>query len=30
MTKEARMYNGDKTAPSITGAGKTGEPHVNL
>ena len=24
MTKEARIYNGEKKAPSITGAGKTG------
>ena len=28
MTKEARIYNGEKTAPSISGAGETGEPHV--
>ena len=27
MTKEARTYNGEKTAPSISGAGKTGQPH---
>ena len=28
MTKEARIYNGEKTASSISGAGKTGQPHV--
>ena len=28
LTKEARMYNGAKTASSITGAGKTGQLHV--
>ena len=28
MTKEARIYNGEKTAPSVSGAGKTGQPHV--
>ena len=27
MTKEARLYNGERTACSISGAGKTGEPH---
>jgi len=27
MTKEARIYNGEKTTPSISGAGKTGQPH---
>ena len=27
MTKEAGIYNGEKTAPSISGAGKTGQPH---
>ena len=31
MTKEARIYNGEKniqhTVPSISGAGKTGQPH---
>jgi len=26
MTKEARIYNGEKTASSICGAGKTGQP----
>ena len=26
--KEARIYNGEKTGPSIIGAGKTGQPHV--
>ena len=25
MTKEARMYNGEKTVPSVCGIGKTGE-----
>jgi len=25
LTKEARIYNGAKTAPSISGAGKTGQ-----
>ena len=28
MTKEARIYNGEKRAYSINGAGKTGQPHV--
>ena len=28
LTKEARIYNGAKTAPSINGAGKTGQQHV--
>ena len=28
LTKEARLYNGKKTASSISGAGKTGYPHV--
>ena len=28
LTKEARMYNGAKTASSINGAGKTGQLHV--
>jgi len=27
MTKEARICNGEKIAPSISGAGKTGQPH---
>ena len=27
-TKEARTYNGAKTASSINGAGKTGQLHV--
>ena len=26
--KEARIYNGQKTASSINGAGKTGQLHV--
>ena len=29
MTKEERTYNGEKTASSISGAGKTGQLHVN-
>ena len=28
LTKEARIYNGVKTASSINGAGKTGQLHV--
>ena len=28
MTKEARIYNGEKTLSSINGAGKTGQLHV--
>ena len=28
MTKEARIYDGEKTASSISGAGKTGQLHV--
>ena len=28
MKKEARIYNGEKTVPSISGAGKTGQLHV--
>ena len=28
MTKEVRIYNGDKTVSSINGAGKTGQLHV--
>ena len=28
LTKEARIYNGAKTASSINGAGKTGQPYV--
>jgi len=28
MTKEARILNGEKTAPSINGAGKTAQPHA--
>ena len=28
MTKEARIYNGEKTASSINGAGKTGQLHA--
>ena len=29
MIKEARIYNGEKTASSISGAGKTGQLDVN-
>ena len=28
MTKEARIYNGEKTVSSVSGAGKTGQLHV--
>ena len=28
LTKEARIYNGEKTAYSISGAGKTGQLHA--
>ena len=28
MTKETRIYNGEMTASSINGAGKTGQLHV--
>ena len=28
MTKEARIYNGEKTVSSISGAGKTGQLQV--
>ena len=28
LTKEARIYNGAKTASSINGAGETGQLHV--
>ena len=28
LTKEARIYNGEKTASSIRGAAKTGQLHV--
>ena len=28
MTKEARLYNGEKIISSIHGAGKTGQVHV--
>ena len=28
MTKEARIYNGEKTVSSISGPGKTGQLHV--
>ena len=29
LIEEARMYNGEKTVPSLSGAGKTGQLHVN-
>ena len=28
LTKEARMYNGEKTISSISGVGKTGQVYV--
>ena len=28
MTKEAKIYNGEKTVSSISGTGKTGQLHV--
>jgi len=28
LTKEAKIYNGEKTASSINGVGKTGQLHV--
>ena len=28
VTKEARIYDGEKTASAISGAGKTGQLHV--
>ena len=28
LTKEAKIYNGAKTASSVNGAGKTGQLHV--
>ena len=28
MTKEARVYNGEKTVSSVSGAGRTGQLHV--
>ena len=28
MTKEARIYNGEKTVPTISSAGKTGPLHT--
>ena len=30
LTKEARRYNGAKTASSVNGAGKTGQFHVKM
>ena len=29
LTKETRIYNAEKTVSSISGAGKTGQLHVN-
>ena len=29
MTKEARIYNGEKTDPSICDTGKTGQPKAS-
>ena len=29
LTKEARIYNGEKTISLISGAGKTGQPLIN-
>ena len=29
LIKQARIYNGEKTASSVSGAGKTGQLHVN-
>ena len=28
MTNQTRIYNGEKTVPSTSGAGQTGQPHV--
>ena len=28
LAKEVRIYNGEKTASSISGAGKTGQLHL--
>jgi len=28
LTKEARIYNGEKTVSSASGVGKVGQPHV--
>ena len=28
MTKEATKYNGEKTVSSVSGVGKTAQPHV--
>ena len=30
LTKEARIYNGEKTISLTSGAGKTGEPFVKM
>ena len=29
MTNEAKIYNGEKTVSSGSGAGKIGQPHIN-
>ena len=29
MTKETRLYTGEKTVSSTNGVGKAGQPHVN-
>ncbi len=29
LTKEARIYNGEKTVSSASGVWKVGQPHVN-
>ena len=30
LIKEASIYSGEKTAPSISGAGKIGQTHVKV
>ena len=30
LTKEAKIYNGEKTITLISGAGKTGQPHWKI
>ena len=30
MTKEARIYNGEKTVSSVNGTGETGQVHVKV
>ena len=29
LTKEARIYSGEKTTSSVSSVGKAGQPHVN-